>query len=349
MTKGKLILLTSSLVVLITGLGAGFLFLNPDALIEKTVQKQVAETFDSQDISDSRFEIIFCGTGSPQRREDRGQPCLGIVAAGKFFLFDAGQGTAQRLNQFRAPLQRLDTIFLTHLHSDHMSGLGETLHNGWLYGRQHLVEVVGPPGTEKVLAGYQQVYEDDIEERQRVLGSEYLDTRSGMGKARDVRIDDEGATTVYKKDGVLIEAFRVDHPDWPYAYGYRVSFKGKLVVISGDTAYTPAFKHHAQGADILIHEALNVDLMAMLASALDKQDTGMDPARMKRISKVHTPTDLVAKTAQEAGVKKLVLTHLIPPIPASRPVERFFSRGMGDIYEGEIIVARDGMRIVLIP
>lgn len=342
--------IVASLVgVLIAIFGAGILMImmNPEPLIKRALDRQIKVALSAQNIPAGRFEVLFCGTGSPQHHEDRGQPCLGIIANGKLFLFDSGQGSAQRLGQFNAPIRKLDTIFLTHLHSDHMSGLGETLHNGWLYGRQHLVNIVGPPGTEKTLAGFQQAYHDDIEERQRVLGPEYLDSRSGMGTARDVKIDDDAAHTVYEEGGVLIEAFQVNHPDWPYAYGYRFSYRGKVIIVSGDTAYTDVFKRHAQGADILIHEVINLDLMKMAGKFLAKHGSDINQDRLDMISEVHTPTHLVAKTAAESNVKSLVLTHIIPPIPANNLAESYYIKGMDKIYDGEIVFARDGMRIML--
>lgn len=210
-----------------------------------------------------------------------------------------------------------------------------------------MVEVVGPPGTVEVLDGFKRQYAADIDERQRVLGPEYLDARSGMGRARDVTVDGEDVVTVYERDGVVIEAFRVAHHAWDYAYGYRVEFDGAAVVLSGDTAYTPAIGRHARNADVLIHEAMSLDLMGMLGEALSVHDAGIRPDRLARIARAHTPTRDVARAAAEAGVPQLVLTHLIPPIPANTLAEGYFVRGMDEIYGGEIRVARDGMRLTL--
>lgn len=335
-------------LAILGSIGLAFFALKPDWLIEQLVDRQIAASVAAQDISQSSFEVLFCGTGSPQHHADRGQPCLAIIAGGRLFLFDAGQGAAHRLAEYQAPVLRLDTIFLTHLHSDHISGLGEVLHNGWLYGRQHLVNVQGPPGTEKVLAGYQQLYEDDLQERQRVLGAEYLDSTQGMGDARDIRVEGDQTRVVYDKEGVVVRAFHVNHPDWANAYGYRFEYANKSVVVSGDTAYTPAIGMHASGADLLIHEALNSELMALGGRLLQKYGSVISSDRLELISSVHTPTALVAASAKEAGVPELVVTHLIPPIPAIGAIENRFIRGMDKVFEGKITVARDGMRITLL-
>jgi len=343
----KRILIISS-AILILGLGASLWIMNNmDRLMANLVESQVVASLEASNISKSRFEVVFCGTGSPQFHPDRSQPCTAVIAGGRLFLFDSGQGTVGQLNKIQAPTRVLETIFLTHLHSDHISGLGETLHNGWLYGRQHLVEVVGPPGTQKMVAGFQQVYADDIAERQRVVGREYLDAQSGMGLGKDTKVEGEQAQLVYDDHGVMVAAFRVEHPDWPYAYGYKLSFGGKTIVISGDTTYSENTRKHAKGADLLIHEAVNMEMMGIIKSVITKYDTGINPDRMDRIAAVHTPTHDLAKLAAEASVDTLVVTHLIPPVPALSIAENYFTEGMEDIFSGELIVARDGMRITL--
>lgn len=119
------------------------------------------------------------------------------------------------------------------------------------------------------------------------------------------------------------------------------------IVISGDTRYAPNLVRHARAEDVLIHEALNVDMMQTISGALRKHGGGVDPERMNLIISVHTPADELAALATKANVERLVLTHLIPPIPANGFVEAEFTAGMNKLYEGDITVARDGMRMDL--
>lgn len=325
----------------------GFLLVqaNRSTIIASQIERQVSEAIASQQVGDDVFEIIFCGTGSPQFQPDRGQPCTAIVADEKLFVFDTGQGAAQGLQSAAVPFHSLEAVFLTHLHSDHMSGLGDVLHNSWLYGRQQQVEIVGPPGTERLRDGVAESFAADLDERWNTIGSEYRDADTSMGTGRDVLVEGDELMTVYEQDDVRISAFRVEHPNWAHAYGYKIEHRGKTIVISGDTRYAANLVHHSQGADFLIHEALNVDMMQTISGALRKHGGGIDPERMNLIISVHTPTDELAKLATEADVEHLVLTHLIPPIPANGFVEAEFTAGMDKLYEGDITVARDGMRI----
>lgn len=336
-------------ILSVIGIGGYFLILaNSDRILAWQVERGVAANLEAQKVDEDRFEVMFCGTGSPQYNPDRGQSCLAILAAGKLFLFDAGQGAAQGLQSVKAPVLKLDSIYFTHFHSDHMSGLGDVLHNSWLFGRKTEVDVVGPPGTEETLAGVQQAFAQDLHERNNILGDEYRDRAGAMGNARNVEVQGKQLLPVYDKDGVTISAFRVDHPKWEHAYGYKIEYRGKSIVVSGDTRYSPNLVAHSKDMDMLIHEALNVKMMKTIAKTLrgSGSDT-VDPDRMELITNTHTATHELAKIATEANVKKLIVTHLIPPIPANRLVEDIFIDGMSDLYTGEIIVARDDMRLIL--
>ena len=322
---------------------------NKMALIKSQIDRNIEAMLETQTFPASRFEVVFCGTGSPQYNPDRGQPCLGVIVGGRFFLFDAGQGSAWQLTEYGLPFLSLDTIFITHLHSDHMSGVADVIHTGWIQGRTHIVDVVGPPGTDALLDGIYEAYKDDVDERVNAMGEgSLLEGQYAFGASHEVDIEADEVVTVFDEDGILIQAFKVDHPDWSAAFGYRVDFGGKSIVISGDTKYTKAIGKHAQGVDYLIHEVINMEMMRSAGSAMEKHGAGITPERLELIAAVHTPTLEVAQSAVDANAKTLVLTHLIPPIPASTFVESAFVEGMDKVYEREIIVARDGMRLTLI-
>lgn len=345
--RKRIFIFTGLLAVLLIG-GYFLLLANSDRLLAWQVKQNLTAAMEAQNVDKDRFEVLFCGTGSPQYQADRGQSCLAIIAAGKLFLFDAGQGAAQRLQRSGAPLLKLDSIYFTHLHSDHMSGLGDVLHNSWLYGRKTPVAVVGPPGTAETLAGVREAFRHDLEERREILGDEYDESASAMGSGRNAEVVGDQLLTVYNRSGLKISAFKVDHPEWDHAHGYKITYRGKSVVVSGDTRYSANLVAHSKDVDLLIHEALNVKMMQTIASVLRESGSEIvDPDRMDLITSTHTPTADLAKIASEANVKKLAVTHLIPPIPANRLVEQMFIEGMSDIYHGEIIVARDDMRLTL--
>ncbi len=332
------------LLPLVTGcIAFGYLYSQDfRPLIFKITEQKIAQMVASATQNKNDFKLLFCGTGSPNRTESRGQPCTALVANGKLFLFDAGEGAIAKLIEYDAPIGVLDTIFLTHLHSDHMSGVAEVLHNTALYGRRNQVETIGPPGTQKLISSFAMAYQDDLEERQRVLGAEKLDPGIVFSGAKDVLIEKKEIKPVYNQDGLIISAFQIDHPDWPHAYGYKIEFKGKVIIISGDTRASDGIRTYAKGADILIHEALNADIFEYIGRQMDIQGASMSGDRFERIAAAHTSTIELAEIAKKTEVRHLVITHLIPALPAIWMADQFFASGMSDIYDGDIIIARDG-------
>ncbi len=295
----------------------------------------------------SETRLLFCGTGSPSRNPARSGPCLALIAGGKLYLFDAGEGAIGRLHEFEAPVLRLEKIFLTHLHSDHISGVAEVLHNTWLYGRQHPVALVGPPGTEEVLNGIRAVYHEDLTERMHVLAQDGVDPAIAFSEAVEVTVDDQDAVVVVDKPGLKIEAFRVNHPAWHYAYGYKIQVANKIVVVSGDTTYSENLLKHARGADLLIHEALNTRMMKVAGATLAESGSGISESRIEDIAKVHTSTSALAELAAETDISHLLLTHLIPPIPDIYPARAAFISTMDQKFRGELTVAYDGLWVDL--
>ncbi len=333
-------------VVAIIFSGSVYLYLNDfRPLVYRATENSVARMVASGEEDDDKFQLLFCGTGSPNRTLDRGQPCTALIANGKLFLFDAGEGAIGKLSEYGAPLGQLQGVFLTHLHSDHVSGVAEVLHNTWLYGRDHGVEIIGPPGTEAMIKNFENAYSEDLHERIRVLGAENLNNETVFQAARDVAIEGTSATVVYNNEGLTIRAFLVDHPDWPNAYGYRIEHRNKVIVISGDTRPSDGIARYAENADILIHEALNTEIFEYIGKQMKLQGGPMSEGRIKLISSVHTSTLDLAEMASKAGVRNLIITHLIPAIPANWAADNFFTSGMHDIYNGNIIIARDGLYI----
>lgn len=308
-------------------------------LVARTVsQGNYAITADPAEV-----ELLFCGTGSPNRAPFRASPCLALIAYGDLYLFDAGDGAIAKLHEFQAPVLLLRKIFLTHLHSDHMSGVAEVLHNTWLYGRTEPVTLVGPPGTEKLLSGIRESYEDDLEERLFVLGPDGVVAETAFKSVEEHRVEKRSIVTVHEDEKIRIEAFQVDHPHWTYAYGYRIEVAGKTIVVSGDTTISDGIREFAKDADYLIHEAMNSELMSLVGEELEKTNVPVSKSRIARIADVHSDTVELAKLAEEVRARQLVLTHLIPPVPDIFAARRAFTSGMNNYYSGPITTAYDGM------
>ncbi len=177
-----------------------------------------------------------------------------VEAGGEKLLFDAGRGALQRLFQLKSPVSQVRSIFLTHLHSDHIVGLPDLWMTGWLNGRADTpLKIWGPRGTEEMMKYLDLAFSFDIRIRL------YDDRPSPQGivvMAKDIM---EG--TIYENNGLTVTAFEVDHAPIVPAFGYRVDYAGKSVVICGDTRYTEHIIPFARGTDVLIYEAIVPDMM----------------------------------------------------------------------------------------
>ena len=123
-----------------------------DVVLERGVNAVVSS--DQVDLSDpDSLTLIFCGTGGPFPDPERAGPCTLVAAGGRVFLVDSGTGGAQRLQQLRVPMGQIEGVLYTHLHSDHIAGLGDVAMNSWAGGRTSPLELYGPPGVEGLANG----------------------------------------------------------------------------------------------------------------------------------------------------------------------------------------------------
>ena len=245
----------------------------------------------------SVFKVTLLGTASPSPRPTRMGPSTLVEAGSQRLLFDAGRGVPVRLWQIKVPMGTIDALFITHYHSDHVSGIPDLWLTGWLsppFGRRKTpFHVIGPTGAKSLMENLDKAYALDKSIR---IADEKLPPAGVAIKVDE--FDKDGV--VYEKDGVKVIAFEVDHgAAIKPAYGYRIEYNGHAVTISGDTRYNENVIKYGTGADVLIHE------VGMARAEL------MSNVFVQRIIDHHTTPKDVGRVFAQAKPKLGVYTHIV--------------------------------------
>ncbi len=292
------------------------------------------------------LHVALCGTGSPFPDPSRAGPCTAIIAGDRLFVVDAGEGSARNMGYMGLPAGKIEALLLTHFHSDHIDGLSPFMLQHWgLATATAPLPVYGPTGVDKVVDGFRSAYVLDYGYRVAHHTEKIMPAGGSGGKGMPFALPavGQGDTVVVIEDkGLKITAFRVNHSPVEPAVGYRFDYKGRSVVISGDTTPTPSLVAVAQGADLLVHEALQPTLVQLLGTEFAAK--GMDNLAhvMRDILTYHTTPEQAAAQANAAHVKQLVFNHIVPPLPLKFAYPAF----VGDaakFFGGPMAVGEDGM------
>ena len=279
------------------------------------------------------FKVTLLGTGSPNPQPDRFSMSTLVEAGGMRLVFDAGRGTSVRLWQLGVSLGAIDAVFLTHFHSDHTIGLPDLLLTGWIdtpYGRRKApLTVIGPAGTKELTDNLALAYAADVRTR---IADEHLPPAGARFDAREFSGDGK---VVFERAGVEVVAFEVDHgAQIKPAYGYRINYNSRSVVISGDTRRSDNLIKHAGGVDLLIHEVATANEDAL----------AVNPGFKDIVAHHVTPTE-AAGVFNATKPKLAVYSHLVflSDTKFPRPTVQYLIDQTRKTYSGPLVVGQDLM------
>ncbi len=241
------------------------------------------------------MDVILLGTGSPLPSPDRAGPSTLVRAGGLDLLFDCGRGVLMRAAAAWAGPTSFATVFLTHLHSDHITDFNDLVTSRWaLSPVPNPLVVVGPVGTQRLVDRTLEMLADDIGYR--------LAHHDDLTEGPQVEVTEVSDGVVFDQGGVRVVAEPTDHAPVRPTVGYRVEHDGRAVVIAGDTVPCAGLDRLCAGADIYVQTAIRPSIIQMIPSA-----------RLQDVIDYHSSVEQAAQTAARQGVATLVLTHPVPP------------------------------------
>lgn len=246
---------------------------------------------------DDSVTLILLGTGTPVPNPRAAGPATAVTVGSRVFLFDAGSGVERQLNAAELPINGVEAVFFTHLHSDHVIGYPDLIFTSWVFGRRTPLKSIGPPGLKTMTDHLIAAFVDDIDVRTNGL-------EKAIPNGYKVTVREVRSGVVYDSGGVKVTAIPVPHGEWKVALGYRIDARGHSIVISGDTRPSDALTEASRGVDVMVHEvysAANVEP--------EKLPGGGDWPRY--LKDAHTSDVEIGVIAAKAQPKMVVLTHVI--------------------------------------
>jgi ribonuclease BN (tRNA processing enzyme) len=273
--------------------------------------------------------VLLGTTGAPYFIPERKMIGSALVIDGRVYLIDVGYGVVGRMTEAKLAFGDVAGIFITHLHSDHISDYPMLAYEIAQARGISPVRVFGPEGIRQTHAGSLEAFSEDFTQRAAMMrGLTPPDQRFVV-----TQVSQDGV--IFQDDHVKVTALKVPHPPIP-SYAYRFDSHDRSIVFSGDTRAFDPLADLARGADVLVHEAIYLPGFA-------GPPYNMPEPMLKMATTVHTTPEQAGRIAQQAGVKTLVLSHLIPG--ESTTADEVWRAEAAKHFTGKIIVGHDLMVI----
>ena len=285
------------------------------------------------------LKVIVCGSRSPLPSPGRAEACILVEAGDDIYIFDMGNGSVNNLTQYQLPWPNVQAVLITHMHSDHMADLPDAHLQSWIQGRTEPLKVYGPEGINLVTKGFELAYSADYQYRSDHHGQEMLPM--SVAGFNEITITNNELIP-NETPGLEILPFVVDHYPVNSAYGFKITYKGRTVVISGDTINDGSVQKYSKDADLLIHSAISIDIVERMRRVAPIPQ--MDKILFD-IQDYHTTIKEAGEIARDANVKHLLIYHSIPT-PRNKIMEDVFFRPLDGVFD-KYTLSDDGTRVIM--
>jgi len=267
------------------------------------------------------MEVVTLGTGSPIPDANRAGFAVLVRASGATLLVDCGRAVVMRLVAAGVLPPMITQQLITHLHSDHINNFNDVLTTRWIMSPvENPLPVIGPPGTKAFVDQTIAMLTEDISYR--------LEHHADLNWNPSCVTTEITAGVAYEASGIRVIAAPTDHRPATPSIGFRIEADGAVAVVAGDTIPCAGLDQLCADADIYIQTVLRPELVALVPSP-----------RFQDILDYHSSCRDAGATAARAGVKTLVLTHLVPA-PAAGTESEWIAEAASE-FDGEIIIADD--------
>jgi len=285
------------------------------------------------------LKVVVCGSRSPLPSPGRAESCVLVEAGDDIYIFDLGNGSVNNLTQYQVPWPNVKAVLITHMHSDHMADLPDAHLQSWIQGRTSPLKVYGPEGINLVTKGFELAYSADYQYRNEHHGDDMLPMSIAGFNAIQI-INNQFIPN--DTPGLEILPFVVDHYPVNSAFGFKISYKDRTVVISGDTIHDGSVQKYSQDVDLLVHSAISIDIVERMRGIAPIPQ--MDKILFD-IQDYHTSIEEAGEIARDANVEHLLIYHSIPT-PRNALMERVFFRPIEGVFENYSL-SDDGTRVIM--
>ena len=275
------------------------------------------------------MQTTLLGTGGPLPDPHRAGPATLVRSGATNLLIDAGRGVLMRLAAAGVAVGQVNVVLLTHLHSDHITDLGDLVTTRWITSFEPSpLTVLGPVGTADHLSDLLDSLAADVE--YRMTHHEDLSWRPPLDIVEVDPGDGTEPVEVWRSPdgGVIVTAAPTDHRPVAPSIGYRVDDGATSTVLAGDTVPCTGLDRLSQDADVLVHTVIRKDLIAAIGLP-----------RLTDTLNYHSSPEEAGATAQRAGVRTLMLTHYVPAPPPGGLVE--WEALAATTFTGQIVTGDD--------